>query len=103
MKATEQFFPMILFIMLYKVLLTFEFVVHEILLNSKLFEVLEGRCGKGSKRGGQQPPQQQGGHHGNQATAHLQASANTTLRNQCMERIIIQECGWGGGKGKSSK
>ena len=27
MKATEQYFPVVLFIMLYKVVLTFEFVI----------------------------------------------------------------------------
>ena len=49
---------------------------------------MEGRCRKGSNKGGQQFLQQQGGHHGNQATAHLQAPANTTLRVQRVEWII---------------
>ena len=68
------------------------------LLNSKPFEVLVGRCRKGNNRGGQQSPQQQGGHDGNRATAHLQASVNTTLRDQCLECILTQECGRGEGK-----
>ena len=40
MKATEQYFPMVLFIMLYKVVLTFEFV-DEILKCDHLMKATE--------------------------------------------------------------
>ena len=53
-------------------------------LNSSPIDVLEGRCRKGSERGGQQSPQQQRGLHGNSA-----AAVNTALTKQYVDKIYI--------------
>ena len=45
------------------------------------------------------------GHHGNRATAHLQAPVNTTLNRkyQCVKLILTQKMWEGGGEKQASK
>ena len=69
---------------------------HELELNAKPVEVLEGKCHKGSDREGQKTSQQQGGHHGNPGTYQQSTEKPVCGLNTC-QRILM---GGGGGGGR---